>query len=103
MRDGTFRPERADARPYVLVHPTRALRAETVGTSTRYSRLAEALVAADRLDAVPGADDFARYRSRMRSWTGPRWLTEPTLQARWRDLVAPRSARAATHPSETRR
>jgi hypothetical protein len=93
VRDGTFRPERADARPYVLVHLTRALRAETVGTSTEYDLLAEALVAADRLDTVPGADDFARYRDRIRYWTGTGWSTEPVLNQAWR-----RALRSNPHP-----
>lgn len=99
VRDGTFRPERADAPSYVLVHLTRALRAEAVGTSTGYDLLADALVATDRLDTVPDADDFARYRDRIRYWTGSGWTTEPTMNAQWRAALQADTTAVSPFPS----
>jgi len=84
--DGTYGDGRVMNRPYVLVHLDYDLHPQTVGTSSDYDHLADSLVADGRLDAVPDGEDFARYRDRIRYWTGAGWTTEPTWNEEWKTM-----------------
>jgi hypothetical protein len=84
--DGTYGDGRVMNRPHVLVHLDYDLHPQTVGTSSDYDHLADSLVADGRLDAVPDGEDFARYRDRIRYWTGAGWTTEPTWNEEWKTI-----------------
>lgn len=88
---------------FLLVHLDYNLRPQNIGTSNGYDRLADLLAREGDIAAVPDAEDFDTYRERIQYRSGRRWVTEPTLNARWKNLVAARPAREDTSaPDEGR-
>jgi hypothetical protein len=90
VSDGVRKSQVGKNVSFLVVHLDYDLRPQGVGTSNGYDRLADSLVQEDDIDAVPDPDDFNTYRERIQYRSGRRWVTEPTLSARWKDTVEAR-------------
>lgn len=99
VSDGVRKSQVGKNLSFLLVHLDYDLHPQGVGTSNGYDRLADSLVREGDIAAVPDAEDFDTYRERIQYRSERRWVTEPTLNARWRDLVGARPAREDTSAS----
>lgn len=96
VSDGVRKSQVGENVSFLLVHLDYDLRPQNIGMSNGYDRLADSLVRERDIAAVPDAEGFNTYRERIQYRSGRRWVTKPTLDARWRDRVTVHPAREDT-------